>query len=362
MFREPLRRMTSGSGEVVMNIPQLPTDPASSPASVEASPETSPETRPNFDPDEPSTTAIPAPPEDGSRSVAAGEATIAARPPSQDSGLMEVPSRTVEAGVRDSTAGAENSPDKIGYTPPKLEGVPPEAKSAAEALAKFLGAKDLEERLRHTLAPETMRDYMERYYAVNSSGPVQVDTIAFVRLDPKPQMGSGAHAVFGLECRAWQYPVPVMLEETTDGFRVDWLSFVEFKDRLLERFFKEYTEGPARFHVGLTRAHYFEGGVPNADKKDAFTVTTAPPNPFQATVFVDKESALGKQLKERVSWGTQVWAIAELEWIKLGAQQWVELAAVPQLNWYSVPTNKTTMPARAPDTPTEIQKAVPIGR
>eukprot|EP01031_Cornospumella_fuschlensis_P004872 gene4872-6093_t len=101
-----------------------------------------------------------------------------------------------------------------------------------------------------------------------------------------------------------------MLEEDKEGYRVDWLSFVEFKDRLLERFFKEYSQGEALFHVGITRAHFFDDTVPNADNKDAFRVSTAPPNPFMATVFVDKESALGKELKDKVPWGAQVWAIA----------------------------------------------------
>jgi hypothetical protein len=155
------------------------------------------------------------------------------------------------------------------------------------------------------------------------------------------------------------------MEEGKEGFRVDWLSFVEFKDRILERFFKEYSEGPARFHVGLTRTHYFGDGVPNADKKYAFNISSAPPNPFSATVFVDMESALGKELKDKIPWGAQVWAIAELEWMRLGTHQWVELAAVPQLNWYSVPTNAssgTSQPTRSPSSPTEIQRAVPIGR
>jgi hypothetical protein len=32
-----------------------------------------------------------------------------------------------------------------------------------------------------------------------------------------------------------------------------------------------------------------------------------------------------------------VWAVVELEWKKLGSQQWVELVSMPQMHWYSVP-------------------------
>jgi hypothetical protein len=247
-----------------------------------------------------------------------------------------------------------------------MDGVTPEAKAAADALLAFLKAGSLQERLRYSLAPEVMRPYMERYYAANPDGPIQVDAIALVRHDPKPQIGGGAHAVFGVESKTWEYALPVMLEEQQGSFKVDWLSFVEFKDRLLEKFLQGYQEGAARFHVGITRTHYFEDKVPNASTKDAFRLSPAPPNPFTATVFVDKESDLGRDLRDKIPWGSQVWAIVELEWIKLGNLSWVQLTGVPQLNWYSVPAEAT--PKRAlPMTngngiPTETQKAVPVGR
>ena len=369
LFREPIRNavqsFTGGAGEaVVENIPSASGDspPATGPKATEpstllANEAPQPDVPGRFDPNEPSAAEFQPPGTDGLASGPDGGSGAVTVKPAQG-GLMEVPSKPVEAGLK-----SENTP--AGAPEIVIQGLPPEAEPAAEALKKFLNAANLEERLRYTLAPEMMRDYMERYYSVNPAGPVGVDTIAFVRFDAKPQMGSGAHAVFGLESRAWRYPVPVMLEGGPNGFRVDWLSFVEFKDRLLERFFKEYSEGAARFHVGLTRKHYFESDVPNADKKYAFSISSAPPNPFAATVFVDMESALGKELKEKVPWGAQVWAIAELEWMRLGTHQWVELAAVPQLNWYSVPTSASSsaaQPARSPATPTQIQRAVPIGR
>jgi hypothetical protein len=387
MFREPLRefiRNRTGGGVTVQipHLPDQPTEPALPEPSATSAPQKAEDATGKFNPDESgsksdgSLTASLSQDPDFLHGTEKAVPDAAVRPGNAPNGLLEVPSRPVEAGIKSSEASSGNRTAKISEpgdptdlvkTPPKLDGVPENAMPAAEALQKFLAASGLEERMRYTLAPESMRNYMERYYAANSAGPVHVDTIAFVRLDPKPQIGSGAHAVFGLESRQWQFPVPVMLEESKDGFRVDWLSFVEFKDRLLERFFHEYTQGPALFHVGLTRTHYFEDGVPNADQKDAFTVTSAPTNPFSATIFVDKKSALGQELKDKIPWGTQVWAIAELEWLKLGDQKWVQLAAVPQLNWYSVPTTSAADSSKAPSSsssggPTEVQRAVPIGR
>lgn len=216
--------------------------------------------------------------------------------------------------------------------------VPSGARPAIEALKKFLSAKSLEERLPHTLGPDLMKPLMERYYGRAPDGPILVDRIQFVRMDPNPELGSGKHCIFSLENKTWEYSVPVMLEEKPDGFKVDWVSFVEFKDRLLEKFFQNYQEGePCFFHVGILRSHYFKDNVPNLENKDVFRVSPAPPNLFQDTAFLDKTSDLAQQLRSQLPWETHVWAVVGLQWKKLGSQQWVELTSVPQMHWYSLP-------------------------
>lgn len=280
-------------------------------------------------------------------------------------GLVEVsPKATAPSSVQEATSAEDSKVSELDRKQVLFD-VPAEAKPAAEALQKFLDAADLKERLEYTLAPDSMRPIMDRYYSVNSPGPIRVDAIGLVTFHPKPQIGGGAHAIFGVESKTWEFPVPVMLEESGGSFKVDWLSFVEFKDRLLEKFLHTYQEGPARFHVGITRTHYFEDKVPNSAGKEAFRINPAPPNPFMATVFVDKESSLGRDLRDKIPWGAQVFAIVELEWVKLGNQAWVQLSAVPQLNWYSVPSAPKAVKSSPPESsevPNETQKAVPIGR
>jgi len=289
--------------------------------------------------------------------------------PSASGSLVEVPTKTDPQMADKSPDAAVVSSESAAI---RLDEVTDEAKPAAEALKKFLQAGSLQERIKYTLAADLMRPYMERYYGNNPDGPILVDALALVRFDPKPQIGGGAHAVFGIESKVWEFPVPVMLEMSGGSFKVDWLSFIEFKDRLLEKFLQGFQEGAARFHVGMTRIHYFEDKVPNAStNKDAFRISSAPPNPFASVVFVDRESDLGRELRDKIPWGAQVWAIAELEWARLGSQSWVNLTAVPQLNWYSVPSapkaQRGTPGAASPvaddaQVPTETQKAVPVGR
>ncbi len=271
----------------------------------------------------------------------------------------------MEASGQTSTPGTLTSPapHTAGGTPTLADNddgsVPEEAKPALDALKKFLNASTLEERLKHTLGADVMQPLMERYYTRAPDGPVQVDHVQFIRHDPNPELGTGAHCIFSLENKGWEFPVPVMLEQHPDGYKMDWLAFVEFKDRLLEKFFQTYQEGPMRFHVGMIRHHYFEDNVPNIDRKEVFRIDLPAPNTFQGYAFVDKDSPLAKEMSGRLRWEEHVWAIVDLEWKKLGSQQWVELREVPQMHWYSLPSRNVSgpRPISTPQKPTQPGQA-----
>ncbi|MDB6006390.1 MAG: hypothetical protein JWR15_3377 [Prosthecobacter sp.] len=235
----------------------------------------------------------------------------------------------------------------VGHAPgADEEEMPKEAMAAVKAVKQFLAATTVDERLRHTLGAEVMRPLMERYYKQASEEPVIVDRIEFVRLDSTPQAGIERECILSLESKAWKFSVPVMLQEEPDGFKVDWLAFVEFKDRLLEKFFQNRQEKPMRFHVGIQRAHYFGAAVPDAAGKDCFRLSSAPPNTFQEDVFLEKDTDLAKELRTSMPWETHLWVVAELEWKKLGAQQWVELKQVPQMHWYALPADARPIPPK----------------
>jgi len=280
----------------------------------------------------PATAVTPSPPP----ATGAAPMVVAPVPPPAAGTLLEVPAKPVMNAESPGAPAATPSTLAQSHTIEE-DDVPAAAQPAVEALKKFLQSKSLEERLKYTLGADMMKPHMERYYAHAPDGPILVDRIQFVRMDPNPELGSGKHCILSLENKTWEFSVPVMLEEKEDGFKVDWVAFVEFKDRMLEKFFQTYMPGKACFHVGIIRHHFFEDGVPNVDRKDAFRVSPAPPNSFQASVFLEKDSALAQELRTRMPWETHVWAVVELEWKKLGSQQWVELSAVPQMHWYSLP-------------------------
>ena len=175
----------------------------------------------------------------------------------------------------------------------------------------------------------------EQYYRSNIDGPIVVNEINYLRRDSSPEVGQGTHTVFVVDSRNWTYPIPVMLEETETGARVDWLSFIEFKDDLLKRFFSGYIEQPARFHVAIRRTHYFNDNVPDLDNKECFEITNAM-GTVSGHVFVPKPSPLVTSLASSITWDkASVFPIVELQWRKEPGYSWIEMTAVPQLNWYS---------------------------
>lgn len=227
----------------------------------------------------------------------------------------------------------------------------PESQKAAEALKAFFAAKNLAERMPLTLGSENMKSLMERYYAKKDSGVIDVDEIKLLRYDPTPDTGGGPHCVFTVSSKLWEHPLPVMLQEEGGSYKVDWLAFVEFRDDLLFEFLSDFQEMPARFHVGIRRTHYFEDDVPNLSEKDCFEIQ--PPLPtYVGYVFVPKNTPLARDLANRLSWETlTAYVIVELRWKRLGEMKWVELTAVPQLNWYSFPQVAENEKAPAPTAP-----------
>ena len=111
--------------------------------------------------------------------------------------------------------------------------------------------------------------------------------------------------------------------------------WTKFKDDLLKRFFSGYIDQPARFHVAIRRTHYFNDNVPDLDNKECFEITNAM-GTISGHVFVPKPSPLVTSLASSITWDkASVFPIVELQWRKEPGYQWIEMTAVPQLNWYS---------------------------
>lgn len=271
--------------------------------------------------------------------------------------MSKVPGQDPLVEIRPQAPPVPEPPRQEDAPPGTRPGEPviktsPEGSAAVDSLRRFFSAGSLAERARYVLGAPGLQSLMERYYAKTTDGPIDVDEIALLRHDPTPETGHGAHFVFQVASRLWEFPIPVMMQEEKDGYKVDWLAFVEFKDNLLLKFLSDYQDMPARFHVGIRRTHYFEDDVPDRDQKDCFEIQP-PVSNYVGYVFVPKNTPLAADLAKKISWETRMgYVIVELMWRKLGDYKWVELTGVPQLNWYSgAPTPQAASSVQEPSKP-----------
>jgi hypothetical protein len=248
--------------------------------------------------------------------------------PLKPDGLMEVPQPPPGEATLDAL--------QFSQPPAFATVIPDPAKPAADALVAFLAAETLEEKRKFILGAEDpqVANLINRYYGSNSPGPIPVTTIGFIRHDPNPEVGGGMQSVFMVASPEWKYPIPVMLQETKSGIKLDWIAFTEFKDDWLFKFVETFRPDPARFHVSIRRGHYFDRDVPDLDNKHCFFIQP-PQEHFEVAVFVPKNTPLADMLGRELSWGTQnAYVLAEIHWRDDGQFKWVELTAVPQLNWH----------------------------
>lgn len=322
--------------------PQAPSvpDPASGPTSVPSqfdptapTPVKAPPQQPPVAPQRPPTAASSSTPEPTVLPAlpAATTPTMAMMPDATTSpgSLVEVPSATPSPGPPVNVSPSAPS------APAVIVGVKPETQPALETLLRFFDAKTWRERLPYVQAPDSMQPIMEKYYATNSDGPLYPSNIQMIRYDQAPETGP-PHCVFQVAGGGLKQPLPIMVEISDKGWKVDWLTFTEFKDDLLFKFFASPQPEPARFHVLMRRAHYFDDDVPGLDKKTCFQVM--PPMPgFSGDTFAVKGSDLAKELDKHLGWDVrQAAAVVELQWRKESNYQWVELTNLIQLNWRNV--------------------------
>lgn len=95
--------------------------------------------------------------------------------------------------------------------------------------------------------------------------------------------------------------------ETSEGFRVDWTSFVRGHDLNLDSFFTEKKPGSSvSALLGISRTHIFgeEGPAGGESKFHAFAVEMPPPPVTEDApkAFVEKDSETGKLLGSKLGW------------------------------------------------------------
>lgn len=207
-----------------------------------------------------------------------------------------------------------------------------EAKSALDALLKFLDAPSWRERANYVQKSTEMPAALEKYASVHGDGPILVEQVEFLERYPS-KGGVPPYCMFEVSGGVLKHPVLILVEQSAkNGVRVDWQAFIEFKDDLLLRFLENKNSAPQKFRVMLRRKHYFDRDVPDLAAKDSFEIEQ-PNSEFQGHVFLPRNSALGKQLTSQLGWSQDMPVIAELVWKSDAKAWWVEISKIVSFGW-----------------------------
>lgn len=162
------------------------------------------------------------------------------KPESSRSSLHPKPPQPQEPAV-------EIMPESVVMPEKKTEST--KASAVAEsALKAFLEAPDWATRSSYVLAPDKVRTAMESYSHQAPDGPTPFKSIAIQNSYLDKHSG---YTLFIFQVVTEQHPtgIPVAVTESSTGWVVDWLTFIEFRDDL----FKSFADGPAnqngRFHL-----------------------------------------------------------------------------------------------------------------
>ena len=207
----------------------------------------------------------------------------------------------------------------------------------AKTVVDFLAAANWHDRLALSMAPERVRGFMESLYRTVPDGPIFPDRVEFLKTVPLEQRPGRNYHVYTAFFEGVAGPVPLTVEETDVGLRVESRTFLESRERLLEKFARNPDAPPQEFRVMLNRAHYFGDDVPDQEGKLCFRMLPPTSDPeFHA--WIDRQSAVYRNHftdPGRQAWDVALLLVVELKWVSDGAgKRWMEVSDVIAGNWH----------------------------
>jgi hypothetical protein len=200
------------------------------------------------------------------------------------------------------------------------------------ALKAFLTAPDWKSRALHVLHPETTVDKMESYHATTPDGPTPILSLHADATDDGRKEGRRLLSyLIATEAQPAGFPVAVV--ETPDGWKIDWETFVEFRDDHFGRFAAGQGGETGAFHVLVRNTHYFGEPFPGSDQLTAFRLD--PPLPDRNHyAFVPTGSELHKTLAGATEWGRPCSPVLQLARKSHGDSKFhLEIEAILAPNW-----------------------------
>lgn len=162
---------------------------------------------------------------------------------------------------------------------------------ALEALAGFLKAASVDERLRHVLDRPYVEQMMRSYYQKSADGPITFD-----RVDRSFDLGRGVseHLVVLGEKNIRR----AVVVETPEGPKVDWPSFVVYSEMDWQEFIASKPSRPVLFRLVASAADHYEGGFRDSTWVRCVRLSKIDaPNAPSLFGYVERRSIAGQALE-----------------------------------------------------------------
>lgn len=225
------------------------------------------------------------------------------------------------------------TPDPPVEETPAPPPTPVKASAAAEAaLRAFLEAPDWASRSVHVLFPDRVRATMEAYSHEVPDGPTNFGSIAAKQSQIDEATGNTLF-IFVVTTEKFPDGIPVAVKETASGWLVDWLTFIEFRDGLFEKFLAGPVDQAGAFHLLATTP--LED--PNATQNPNFTayLVRSPMGGDPQTAFVKNGTPAATTIAAQTAGGRAYAPVLEL--VKRSTpdqREFLEILAVRADDWF----------------------------
>ena len=212
----------------------------------------------------------------------------------------------------------------------------PQVTDEERAVRGLISATTVEEVLPWIYDAESLEPIIRGYHAEHPIEPLAEAVVELEYSGVMPATGDKAH-IFTILHPRHPRGFPVSAERTPQGFRIDWQSYIQWRDGWLARFLEKKPAEPETLFVVLRRTHYFNDDVPTLEEKLSFKITSAVPGDEGAVAFVDRHSAVGRSLAELYEWRTLYFPVVELQWVPTqNGGQYLKINRVVRPTWRRV--------------------------
>ena len=213
-------------------------------------------------------------------------------------------------------------------------------------LAQYITSPEWTDLIPKSVGDESLEQDMAAYYEKYPYKPEDLVEMTFQHKQKLPDSDFEFY-LFKVITESNKRSFPMTVEETGNGFRTDWLTYVQFKDMHLQKFLKnpdintKSSRGETQvFNVILRRAHDFTNEVPDSDNKWCYRIDA----PVDANngeelggySFIPKHSKYGQEINSNLKWLLSYFPIVELRWevdADYPERPYVRLMKIRQFNW-----------------------------